>query len=176
MSRRLGLALGLAAAFLFATGCGDDTTNNNTKLDKGVKKDKGGGGTEATVGGEPQTGGEPTSPGAEPGSSTGTFGKVCTSSTSVCGSDAPDCIGLTGGSGVYFCTKTCSTIGDKCTGAPTGMYGMCLLGQTMDSGKDVYSCGFVCQIGSSTTYTCPTGMKCTKVNYDSGSVAYGYCE
>jgi hypothetical protein len=105
--------------------------------------------------------------------SSSTFGKVCTNG-SECKSDAPDCVSVVGGSGIAYCTKSCSTLGGTCSGSPSGMYGVCLLSSTADSGSKSYSCGFLCKYSTS-TYTCPTGMKCTSVYADSGTAVYGYC-
>jgi len=76
------------------------------------------------------------------------FGDLCDASAP-CGSGL-QCVSFSSGATKGVCTKTCSSVGSTCSGAPSGTYALC--GFTAGS---VDVCGFICSMNGS-TYSCPS--------------------
>lgn len=84
---------------------------------------------------------------AGPGPTQG-FGDICDGSIP-CGSGL-QCVTFATGATKGICTKSCSSVGSTCSGAPSGTYAFC--GFTA-GGVDM--CGFLCSMNG-TTYSCPS--------------------
>ena len=167
MYRKVGLILSFMGLSLLAMACSDDT---NVKLDKGVpqdsavKQDKGGttqdkGGTTQDKGGTTQDKGGTTGDGGS-----AAWGQKCTGTCP----GGLECVQV---GSTSYCTKTCTNMGQACTGAPTGTGAYCILS---NSAKTKYWCGFLCK-ASSQTWKCPTGLKCGTTEKPAKSGQY-WCE
>ena len=92
----------------------------------------------------------------------GAWGESC-STTKACPSPFV-CVTYGGGS---FCTRTCTTAGTKCGGAPAASYGGCLI--KMSDGT--MACAFLCKT-STGSYTCPGSLSCSSSESPAGSGQY----
>jgi hypothetical protein len=76
------------------------------------------------------------------------FGDIC-DQTNPC-DPGLQCVVFDTGSTTGMCTKTCATIGDLCSGGPSGSYALCAFEA---GGQNI--CGFICEL-SGQTYSCPS--------------------
>lgn len=93
----------------------------------------------------------------------GAFGSKCATSGQC--TSPMTCLHATSSGG--FCTKSCSTLGQACSGAPAGTGAFCL----WVSGPSAYHCLFLCKSGS-TTWPCPGSLKCSTTPSSPGSTQY----
>lgn len=100
----------------------------------------------------------------------GTFGSIC-SATAYC-SASYSCVVIGAGASKGFCTKTCPTMTQQCTGGPSGTQPYCIL---KNSSTSKYYCVFLCKWGtgsSTSTAACPKDLTCDTSQNPPGSGQY----
>ena len=95
----------------------------------------------------------------------GNFGDKCSSGGS-CNSPYT-CVMMGTATTNGFCTKSCVTSGNQCSGSPTGTYAACVL---QDTNKQLF-CAFMCKIGTQ-SWSCPGAMTCSPSENPAGSGQY----
>lgn len=161
MIRVAGLVFVMAGVLALGPGCGDD--DPRTKFDLSVDS---GGKT-------PDTGGTTGDSATDTGTDTappkpGEFGDTCAKKAD-CKTNMT-CAITQKGATKGFCSKTCTTATQPCTGSPTGTKSFCLL-----SAGSLNYCVFLCKYKESNvakTAPCPPQLTCGTTDDPVGSGQY----
>ncbi len=100
-----------------------------------------------------------------PMTTTGTFGDTCGAGYPGC-KPGLKCMSLPGQT-ASFCTKTCPSIGQTCTGTPGSTHAKCVL---PDATKQLH-CAFICAYNTQ-KWPCPSNMTCAKLPNPPTSLQY----